>query len=49
MKPTQTSLILAGGLVLSALPGAFAGHPVGHEPYAMFKSMDIDKDGQLTR
>ncbi len=46
---SKNSLLLAGGLALAALPGVFAGHPVGHEPYTMFKTMDTDNDGQFTR
>lgn len=49
MNHNKTSLILAGALALVALPNVFAGHPVGHEPYTMFKTMDTDNDGQLTR
>lgn len=49
MNAIKIRYILAGGLALVVLPGAFAGHPVGSEPYTMFKSMDTDGDGKLTR
>lgn len=42
---TKTSLILACGLALVALPCAFAGHSAD----AMFKSMDTNGDGKVSR
>ncbi len=51
MSPTKklnSSLILACGLALVALPCAFAGHDE-HSSDAMFKSMDANSDGQISR
>lgn len=41
-------MLLSGAFALAVLPGAYAGHPVGHAPYVVFKSMDADNDGHLT-
>ena len=47
---TKTSLILACGLALVALPCAFANQHEGeHSPAAMFKAMDANNDGKVSR
>ena len=47
---TKTSLILAFGLALVALPCAFAEHQAGeHSTNAMFKAMDTNTDGKVSR
>lgn len=47
---TKTSLILACGLALVALPCAFADrHEGGHSADAMFKAMDTNNDGKVSR
>jgi hypothetical protein len=46
---TKTSLILACGLALVALPCAFAEHMGEHMSDTMFKSMDTNGDGQVSR
>ena len=46
---TKTSLIIACGLALAALPCAFATHTDEHSADAMFKSMDTDGDGRVSR
>ena len=45
---TKTSFILACGLALVALPCAFADHTDKHSD-AMFKAMDTNGDGQVSR
>lgn len=49
MIPTKTSLIITCCLSLAALPCAFAGHTEEHSADAMFKSMDTDGDGRVSR
>ncbi len=47
---TKTSLILACGLALVALPCAFAEHHEGGQSSdAMFKAMDTNNDGKVSR
>ncbi len=46
---TKTSLILACGLALVGLPCAFAEHTGEHSADAMFKAMDTNGDGQVSR
>ena len=46
---TKSTLLLACGLALVALPGAFAAHPGDHSPDAMFKAMDTNSDGKASR
>ena len=47
---TATSLILACGLALGALPCAFAEHhEAGQSSATMFKAMDTNKDGKVSR
>lgn len=47
---TKTSLILACGLALGALPAAFAEQHAGKSPSdAMFKAMDSNRDGKVSR
>lgn len=47
---TKTSLILACGLALVALPAAFAEQHTGKSSSeAMFKAMDADNDGKVSR
>ena len=46
---TKSTLLLACGLALVALPGAFAAHPGNHLPDAMFKAMDTNSDGKASR
>ncbi|HUG09636.1 MAG TPA: hypothetical protein VMM36_01420 [Opitutaceae bacterium] len=47
---TKTSVILALGLALVAIPGVSAGDASGkHSSKEMFKSMDADQDGKVTR
>lgn len=41
---TKTTLIVAGGLALAALPSTFAGEAGGK-----FKEMDADRDGRVTK
>jgi len=45
----KTCRIAAVGVMLAFSSLAFANHPVGHSPYLVFRSMDTDGDGQLTR
>ena len=45
---TKPSLILACGLALVALPGAFAAHTGEHSSDAMFKAMDTNSDGKVS-
>jgi Ca2+-binding EF-hand superfamily protein len=46
----KTSLILACGLVLSALPSALAeAHPGKHTAEGMFKAADTNNDGKVSR
>jgi Ca2+-binding EF-hand superfamily protein len=45
MTPTETSLIIACCVALAAMPCAFAEHSTD----AMFKSMDTDGDGRISR
>ena len=46
----KTSLILACGLVLAAVPSAFAeSHPGKHTPEGMFKAADTNSDGKVSR
>jgi len=49
MIPTKTSLIITCCLSLAALPCAFAVHTEEHSADAMFKSMDTDGDGRVSR
>ncbi len=46
---TKASLILACGLALVALPCAFAAHTPEHAEDAMFKAMDTNNDGKVSR
>jgi len=46
---TQFTQILACGLALVALPCAFADQSGKHSPEAMFKMMDTDGDGLVSR
>ena len=46
---TKTSIILALGLALVAIPGASAGDAGKHAGKDMFKTMDADGDGKVTR
>jgi Ca2+-binding EF-hand superfamily protein len=49
MTPIKTSLILTCCLALAAVPCAFAGPNAEHSADAMFKSMDTDGDGRISR
>lgn len=46
---TKTSLILACGLALVALPCVFAEHTGEHMSDTMFKAMDTNGDGKVSR
>ncbi len=46
---TKTSFIIACSLAVTVLPCAFAGHTGEHSADAMFKSMDTDGDGRISR
>lgn len=49
---TKSTLLLACGFALAALPGAFAAHTPEHakgSQEAMFKAMDTDGDGFVSR
>lgn len=46
----KTSLLLACGLVLTALPSAFAeSHPGRHTAEGMFKAADTNNDNKVSR
>jgi len=46
---TKSSILLACGLALVALPCAFAEDAIGHSADAMFKAADSNNDGKLSR
>jgi Ca2+-binding EF-hand superfamily protein len=46
---SKTSIILACGLALVSLPCAFAEHMGEHSADAMFKAMDTNGDGRVSR
>ena len=49
MTPTKTLFTLTCCLALAAVPCAFAEHTGEHSADAMFKSMDTDGDGRVSR
>ena len=46
---SKTSLVILCGLALAGLPCAFAGQTGEHSADAIFKSMDTDGDGRVSR
>ena len=49
MTHTKSSLILTIGLALVAMPWSFAEHTDKNAPEAMFKTMDANGDGKVSR